>query len=327
MEVWMQHDMKKKSRLGRGLSSLMGMNAAGEGASVDYSALPVHQATPSSPEPAITAGDSSVRAPRGTPLEVSLELIDPNPNQPRRAFTEAALSELADSIRSNGIIQPVVLKIAGDRYQLIAGERRLRASKLAGLKTIPAIVKDADELAQAQMALVENIQREDLNPLDRAAGYQTLISELGVSQTELATRLGEDRATITNHLRLLELDEEVQTLLRDALLTLGHAKVLCGVQDPAEQRRLAALVVSQHLSVRHLERLIASPPAVQTAEPSKIAPSAHLKDLEVNLSKQLGLRVQVRTGATKSKGKLIVHYATLDEFDQLIERMGVRLDD
>lgn len=314
-------DHKKKSRLGRGLSSLMGMNVAHEGTAVeDLSALPVHHAVES------PVYDSVV--PRGTPADLPIDLVDPNPHQPRRQFTDANLAELADSIRANGVIQPIIVRAVGDRYQLIAGERRLRASKLAGLPTIPGLVRDADELAQAQMALVENIQREDLNPIDRALGYRTLVSELGLTQTDLANRLGEDRATIANHLRLLELPEAVQSLVRADKLSLGHAKVICGVSDPAEQARLAELAVSQGLSVRNLERVIASPQPAPSSKPlPKSTPSAHLRDLEVNLSKQLGVRVQVRTGASTSKGKVIIHYATLDEFDQLVERMGVRLDE
>lgn len=314
-------DLKKKSRLGRGLSSLMGMNSPTEGE------LPVHASVdlPAESNPLHEGVDRHV--PRGTPLEVPIDQIDPNPHQPRRQFTEAALSELADSIRSNGIIQPVVLRAAGERFQLIAGERRLRAAQLAGLTTLPAIVKNADELAQAQMALVENIQREDLNPMDRASGYRTLLNELGVNQSELAARLGEDRVTIANHLRLLELDPAVTDLIRAGSLSLGHAKVLCGVADHNDQQRLAEQVVNQQLSVRNLEKLIAEPPADGTATPARTPPSAHLKELELSLSKQLGIRVQVRPGNTKSKGKLVLNYNTLDEFDSLISRLGVKLEE
>lgn len=321
----MQQDLKKKSRLGKGLSSLMGMNSAADSVPGEGSALPVQASIPL-PDSFPLNGGMDNDVPRGTPLEVDLELIDPNPHQPRQQFDPATLAELSESIKSNGVIQPIVLKSVGSRYQLIAGERRLRASQAAGLKTIPAFVRDADQLAQAQMALVENIQREDLNPLDRAAGYRTLLTELGLSQTELATRLGEDRATIANHLRLMELQPPVQDLVRQGQLTLGHAKVLCGVSDAAEQQRLAELVVAQHLSVRNLEQIIAKPADAPSAAP-KTPPSAHLKDLELNLSKQLGLRVQVRPGATKSKGKVILHYSNLDEFDQLVARMGVKLED
>lgn len=325
----MQQDAKKKSRLGRGLSSLMGMNAPADQASDFARDLPVHQAVTGDialPLPGI--GELSV--PRGTPADLPIDQIDPNPHQPRRTFTEANLAELAESIKSNGVIQPIVVKPVGDRFQIIAGERRLRASKLAGLSAVPAIIRDANELAQAQMALVENIQREDLNPLDRAAGYRTLIHELGVSQTELAGRLGEERTTITNHLRLLDLQPSVQTHIREGRLSLGHAKVLAGITDAVDQVELAEQVVADGLSVRGLEKLLSvsiDPAAEQGDKVGAVKPSAHLKELELNLSKQLGLRVQVRTGAAKSKGKVVIHYGSLDEFDQLVERLGVTLDE
>lgn len=313
-------DLKKKSRLGRGLSSLMGMNQPAEGE------LPVHATVESRTESDPLHGGMDISAPRGTPLEVPLSQIDPNPHQPRRQFTDSSLAELAESIKSNGIIQPVILKPVGDRYQLIAGERRMRAAQLAGLTTLPAIIHTADELAQAQMALVENIQREDLNPMDRAAGYRTLISELGVSQTELASRLGEERATIANHLRLLELDPSVADMVRAGTLSLGHAKVLCGISDHADQRRLAAAVEKGGLSVRALEKLIAEPALPGDPAP-RTPPSAHLKELELSLSRQLGIRVQVRPGATKSKGKMVLNYNTLDEFDSIVARLGVKLEE
>ena len=235
------------------------------------------------------------------------------------------LTELAESIKTNGVIQPIVVRQQGERYELIAGERRLRASKLAGLATVPAFVRETDALTQAQMALVENIQREDLNAVDRATGYRTLIDELGLTQADLALRLGEDRSTIANHLRLLDLAAGVLERVRAGELSLGHAKVLAGVSDSAEQTRLAELAVKQELSVRNLERLIASPAGAAKSGPSTTIPSsAHLRDLEVNLTKQLGLRVQVKAGANKSKGKVVIHYQTLDEFDTLMEKVGLQ---
>lgn len=314
-------DPKKKSRLGRGLSSLMGV-----GQDFGVAEIPVD---------APLVGDSATVAavhrevPRGTPVELDVDRIDPNPHQPRRIFADATLSELADSIRANGVIQPIVVVARGDRFELIAGERRLRASKLAGRDVIPAYVRETDALTQAQMALVENIQREDLNPADRAAGYRALIEELGLTQADLAVRLGEDRSTIANHLRLLDLVPDVLEGVRTGALTLGHGKVLAGIADPTEQARLGKLAVEQHLSVRNLERLIAQPAvkASEVASTTKTQPSAHLRDLEVNLSKQLGLRVQVKAGANKAKGRVVIHYQTLDEFDALMEKVGARLDD
>lgn len=305
---------KTKSRLGRGLNSLMGYGA------VHAEIEPPLDAAPSSP----TAQVDAV-VPRGTPNALPVVSIVPNPRQPRRTFDDTSLRELAESIQANGLIQPIVVRAVGDHYELIAGERRLRASKLAGLTDVPAIVRAADELEQAQLALVENVQREDLNAIDRAAAYHTLIHELGLTQADLATRIGEDRSVISNHLRLLDLPAEVQTLVREGSLSLGHAKVIAGVTDPAEQSRLAKLVVGQSLSVRNLERVISLP--AEGGKPAGPAPSAHVKSVERSLSQQLGLRVQLRTGAVKSKGKLVIHYKSLDEFDGLMSRLGATLDE
>jgi ParB family chromosome partitioning protein len=230
------------------------------------------------------------------------------------------------------MIQPIVVRVDGQSpgsYQLIAGERRWRAAKLADLPTVPAIVREVDGATQAQMALVENIQRENLNPLDRAAAYRALLDHLGLTQAELATRLGEDRSTVTNFLRLLELAEPVQSLVREEKLSLGHAKLLAGVTDKAEQARLAQLVVSQSLSVRNLERSIAAGASATTDGKEKdvaFGPSAYLKDLERSLSRQLSLRVQVRASSRKGQGKLILHYTSLDQFDDLMGRLGAKTE-
>jgi len=310
--------LKNKPRLGRGLSSL-----------ISVSDLPVerelppepHTMAPVEPPAAITVASE----PNGKPLEVPLEAVVPNPHQPRKRMDDAAIAELAASLKATGLIQPIIVRKQGEQYQLIAGERRWRAAKLAGLATLPAIVRDVDGFTQAQMALVENIQRENLNPIDRAQAYRTLMNQLGLTQAEVAGRMGEDRSSIANHLRLLDLAEPVQVMVSDARLTLGHAKLLAGVSDILEQERLANLVVSQGLSVRNLERLLQE--GTQRARvPESPAPSAHLNDLEKSLSRQLGLRVQLRAGAKKGRGRMILHYATLDQFDELLNRMGVKAE-
>jgi ParB family chromosome partitioning protein len=235
---------------------------------------------------------------------------------------EARLTELAASLRSTGLIQPIVVRKIGEHYELIAGERRWRASKLAGLVSIPAFVREVDGFTQAQMALVENIQREDLNPMDRAQAYRVLIDQLGLTQSELSNRLGEDRSSIANFLRLLELAGPVKNQVRDGQLTLGHAKLLAGVSDVVEQQRLADLVINQELSVRNLERLIQQGPAV--AEPiTRPTPSAHLQDLERSLTRQLGMKVQVKSTSKKGRGRMVIHYSSLDQFDELLSKLGV----
>jgi ParB family chromosome partitioning protein len=264
----------------------------------------------------------------GQPLMLSPDSVYPNPHQPRQSMDEAKVAELAASIKSTGLIQPIVVRKTGDEvYQLIAGERRLRAAKLAGLTAIPAILREASSYEQAQMALVENIQREDLNPIERASSYRALMDQLGLTQAELANRLGEDRSSIANHLRLLELNENVRELVRVGKLSLGHAKLLAGVNDPIEQERLANLVLGQDLSVRNLERLLAEPQAPATAPRRAAAPSAHLQDLERSLSRQLGLRVHVRAGGKKGRGRVVIHYSDLDQFDALMTKLGVQVDE
>ena len=255
-------------------------------------------------------------------MELPITAIAVNPHQPRRKIDDASLAELAASLKGTGLIQPVIVRKVGGQYQLIAGERRWRAAQLAGFTTIPALVKEVDGFAQAQMALVENIQRENLNPIDRALAYRSLISQLGLTQAELAQRLGEERSTIANHLRLLDLSESVQQMVVDGRISLGHAKLLAGVPDILEQQRFAQLVLAQELSVRNLERLI------QNAKPQAPVPaaagSAHVIDLEKVLSRQLGLRVQIKaSGRSKSRGRLICHYANLDQFDELLARLNV----
>ena len=241
-------------------------------------------------------------------------------------MNDATIAELAASLKSTGVIQPIVVRKIGDRYQLIAGERRWRAAKVAGLATIPAFVREATSLEQAQMALVENIQREDLNPIDRAQAYRTLMTQLGLTQAELATRTGEDRSSVANYLRLLDLTENVRVMVADGHLSMGHAKILAGVRDPVEQEELAKLVLGQSLSVRNLERHLEQGTKVTSTTRTTRDPSAHVLDLEKSMSQQLGLRVQVRSGAKKGNGKLILHYGTLDQFDDLIARLGVKID-
>jgi ParB family transcriptional regulator, chromosome partitioning protein len=300
---------KPKSRLGRGLSSL-----------ISVSELPVEaEIQVSAPE---SASPDIARPLSADPNLIAVDKVSPNPHQPRRVMNEASIAELAASLKSTGLIQPIIVRQLSDGYQLIAGERRWRAAKLAGLTSIPAIVREVDSFAQAQMALVENIQREDLNPLDRAESYRALMTQLGLTQAELAGRLGEERSSVANYLRLLDLAAPVRELIRDGKLSLGHAKLLAGVSDIAEQDRIAKLVVAQELSVRKVELLLQQRPASPDNVPVS-SPSAHIQDLERSISRQLGMKVQVRS-AKKGKGRLVIHYASLDQFDELMTRMGVQ---
>jgi ParB family chromosome partitioning protein len=286
---------------------------------------------PDSPVTTESATSTSVASPPPTAdlpgirvLEIPLDQLSANPHQPRRSFEETSLKALADSLRTTGVIQPVAARATEDgAYELIAGERRWRAAKLAGLTTIPAIIRTADPVLQAQMALIENIQREDLNPIDRASAYKALLDNLGLTQAELADRLGEDRTVIGHHLRLLDLAPPVQEMVLQGRLSLSHARMLAGVTYHAEQVRLAGLVVSQDLNVRNLERLINAPPGADEPVKPKPSPSAHIADVEKSISRHLGLRVQLRTKPGKKQGTLVLHYASLDQFDELLNRLGI----
>jgi ParB family chromosome partitioning protein len=330
---------KARPRLGRGLSGLISISddSAGDLPEVSQAGdmpfvnplppvVPAH--TPvvhrSVVPPEWVAAEVEAAKASSRVLEIPLDQIVPNPHQPRRQMNEAAIAELAASLKSTGLIQPVIVKKSGEQFELIAGERRWRAAKVAGLTTVPAIVREASSFEQAQMALVENIQRENLNPIDRAQAYRTLMTQLGLTQAELANRTGEDRSSVANFLRLLDLDVSVQAMVVSEQLSMGHAKILAGVTDQADQIRLAELVVGQSLSVRNLERQLQRP----TAPAARSAPavSPHLIDLEKSLSQQLGMRVQVKSAAQKGHGKLVLHYASLDQFDDLVNRLGAKLE-
>ncbi|MDB5294195.1 MAG: ParB/RepB/Spo0J family partition protein [Phycisphaerales bacterium] len=322
--LFLENQLSKlnKPRLGRGLSSLISMDSSDAPATESHSVnsdgtANAHRSVAPLSNPVLVGGiaEQGKRV-----LDLQLADIQPNPHQPRREFDDATLAELAASLRTNGLIQPIVVRQTSQGFELIAGERRLKAAKLAGFTTISAIVNDVDGLTQAQMALVENIQREDLNPIDRAYAYKTLLQQLGLSHSELALRLGEDRSTISNHLRLLDLAASTHELVKTGALTFGHAKVLAGVSDLLEQDRLARLVVAQGLSVRNLARLAQGQQKVDPATIPQKKQNAHIKQLEVSLSRQLGMRVAVRSGK-QGKGKIVISYSNLDEFDQLLAKL------
>ncbi len=315
---YMSKISKERPRLGRGLSSLMSVSPPpmAEVGSID---------TPPETVNSVTEISSVILAETNAAINVSVSRISVNPHQPRRSFSEESLQALASSLKSTGMIQPIVVRAIDGGYQLIAGERRWRAAKLAGFETVQIIVRDVDGYTQAQMALVENIQRENLNPIDRASAYQVLMKQLGVTQAELANRLGEERSSIANHLRLLDLEPTVQSWVIDGNISLGHAKILASISDPNEQSRIAGLCVEQGLSVRNLERLLTNqteavkPPATPSVSP-------HVLDVEKSVARQLGMRVQLKQQGGKGKGRLVIHYASLDQFDELLQRLNIKLD-
>ena len=307
--------MEKRSRLGRGLSSLLNSGAE-DGGKVETSPGSVTDATlPAPPLPSTSEM-----------FHVELSKITRNVNQPRKRFDEASLASLAESIKVAGIIQPIVVRQVDDHYEVIAGERRFRAAQLAGLESIPVILRKVDAFEQSQLALIENIHREDLNPIDRAMAYRDMARSMNLTHADIAARLGEDRSGIANYIRLLELPEATRELVRQGSVSVGHAKLLAGLEDPNEIDRLAHLVIAKQLSVRALEKLIKEgpkPPAAVTTKP--VIP--HIADLERQISRELQMRTEVKQARKGGKGRLVIHYASLDQFDELLNRLGVKVEE
>lgn len=289
-------------RLGRGLSALLGE------ATQD---VPV-SGEPAAPEAQPAAGPRSIQL-------IEISRISPHPDQPRRHFDPAALDELAESIATRGVIQPIVVRPAGDRFQIVAGERRWRAAQKAQLHRIPAIVRDFSEAETLEIALIENIQREDLNPIEEAQAYRRLVDQFSHSQEALARLVGKSRSHVANLIRLLELPEPVQNLLMSGRLSMGHGRALIGVPGCAD---LAEDIARKGLSVRETERLVrkargggptlAAVPAGMGRDPDLVAMEEHLADL-------LGLKVDITHEA--GKGALTLHYSSLDQLDMICQRL------
>jgi ParB family chromosome partitioning protein len=259
-------------------------------------------------------------------IEVPIDQIDVNPNQPRKVFDFTALDELAASIKSSGVIQPIIVRRFAGAYQLIAGERRWRAARQAGLDRIPAIVREATDAQSIELALVENLLREDLNPIEAAQAYQKLLAEFSWTQEELAQRIGKDRTSIANCLRLLRLPEEIQGDLRSGRLTMGHARALLALTSVAEQLRLRDEILAHEWSVRTTEDSIRAKEthgAMLGTVPKKgRRRSAELTALEEAL--QRGLMTRVRIVGNERRGKIEVSYATPGELERLAEVLGAR---
>lgn len=248
--------------------------------------------------------------------DVPLPLVSPNPFQPRRAFDEAELEELANSVKTKGVLQPILVRKLGDGgYELIAGERRWRAAKLAGLKKIPAIVRPATDAEAMEMALIENLQRKDLNPVEAARAYQRLMKEFGLTQEAVARALGKERSSIANTVRLLALQPEVQAWVEGDQLSWGHAKVLLGVSDPEQQVRLGRRAVTERLSVRDLERLVRPPHRAGRANNAR---KGHRpSEIEERMSRRLGTKVRLIHG--KTGGKIVIDYYSPADLERVID--------
>jgi ParB family chromosome partitioning protein len=248
-------------------------------------------------------------------LAVAVDRIDPNPLQPRTVFDHAHLNELADSIRANGVIQPLIVRRSGDRFELIAGERRLRASRLAGLQQVPVVIQDMAEERLLEVALIENIQREDLNPIETAQAFERLAEQLQLSHEEIARRTGKERSTITNTLRLLRLPADVQILLAERRLSMGHARAILGLPQEEQQIELANRAAAQGYSVRQVERTVSQLTTPKDpAEPE--AQDPNVKAAIRALEDTLGTRVRIiEKGA--NRGRIEIEYYTAEDLDRI----------
>lgn len=287
----------KKQALGRGLSALL-----------------------KDPEQDIkSAEDKNADKLVGHIVELELTSIEVNPFQPRTSFNEDSLRELASSIRELGVIQPItVRKLDFNKYQLVSGERRYRASKLIGLQTIPAYIRIANDQESLEMALVENIQRQDLDPVEIALSYQRLIDEINLTQEQLSERVGKNRSTIANYLRLLKLDPIIQTGMRDGFVSMGHGRALINIEDPQTQLDIYEKILERSLSVRDTEKLVRE---MGEEKPGKPAPKAPVmsKDIKKGIkdfSEYFGAKVDVKVGP-KGKGKLVIPFSSEEDFKRL----------
>lgn len=307
---------EKKHGLGRGLDSLM-------------SAKPAAAVAPAAPV---------LRAAQVATSEATFELpindIARSPYQPRRDFNEGELQELAESLKNNGLVQPpTVRKNAAGKWELIAGERRLRAAQLAGWERIQVVVRNVDDLTAAAMTTTENLQREDLNPIEEAVSYKTLQDKFGLTQQEVASRVGKGRATVANSVRLLELPDEVKALVQSGLLSAGHAKVLLSVEDEKQRILLARDTVNEQLTVRALEKKILrlSEPVKEKKTGENDLPDVYVRMLCDKLRKHFGCAVRLTSGVTHangkhSKGVLEIDFFDNDELDRVLRMIGVEVD-
>ena len=259
--------------------------------------------------------------PSDASYEIDIDLIDPSPMQPRSRFDETRLNELAQSINANGVVQPLLVRRRGMRFELIAGERRWRAAQLAGLARIPAVVRDVPDDKLLELALIENIQREDLNAIEEAQAYKKLIETIGLTQELLAERVGRDRSYITNYLRLLRLPEDIQRLVQEGTLSTGHARTLLGVSDIDLQRRLARKIIKQELSVRETERIIRRTSGNLRQRKRSIAGpkenDANVRAAETKLRRQLGTQVHIVQNPQSVGGKIEIEFYSQQDLDRL----------
>ena len=308
-------------KLGRGLHALIGSPVQIRAVAAEPKSAP--------PLPIAEVVDSTGGSGEAIRM-IAPEQIIPNRRQPRTDFDETSIASLAESIRTAGLMQPILVRPIGQGYELIAGERRWRAARLIGLAMVPALVRSVDDQSAAELALIENIQREDLNPMERAHALRRLVEDFSLTHQQLAERVGLDRASVTNLLRLSELDQSTADLVRNGTLTQGHAKALLSLQDSMIRGRFATRAAAEGWSVRELERRVqqavkggvALPKSAAADATEVTARDANVADLERQLSEHLGTRVTLNLGRKKGSGRLTIDFYSLDQFDGLMGRIG-----
>lgn len=308
---------EKPRHLGRGLEALL--------SPITASPAPVPDVAPAAANAPKMPPDKELR---DSLQQLSVGSISVNPYQARTVWNEQDLAELAASVKANGVLQPILVRPFQGGYQLIAGERRFRAVQMAGLATVPALVREVTDEQLFEWSLVENIHRRDLNAIERAKAYQRYLGAFSLTQAEAAERLGEDRSVLANYLRLLDLPDEIRQMLVDGRLTMGHARAILSLPTDELRRKLANRALAGRLSVREVERLVrkhleenpASAPKTKTKAP-------HIVDLEDKLCRHLGTRVAIETKRNGQRGRITIDFDSLDEFDRITEALGLACND
>lgn len=296
--------MAKKTRLGKGLGALIGGDTETE------------KVPDAEPEKKMEEKKSEEP---GKELFLKVSMIEPNKEQPRKKFDEDQLKELADSMKQYGVLQPLLVQKKGNFYEIIAGERRWRAAKLAGLKEVPAVIREYDEQQKMEIALIENVQREDLNPIEEAMAYKRLMEEFHLKQEEIADRVSKNRTTITNSMRLLKLAEEVQKMLVEGVLSSGHARALLGLEDKKAQVMMAERILAEGLSVRDVERLVKSfGKTKKKKEKESDAVTLAFQHMEEKMKAIMGTKVSINR-KDKNKGRIEIEYYSPAELERIIE--------
>lgn len=310
-----QKKREKPRHLGRGLQSLLGPITE----TSDTAEFDVAMSSQISNYPIDKELHNALR-------EIKVDSALPNPYQPRTQWQQEELADLAESIKANGMVQPIIVRPAGGGYEVIAGERRLRAAKMAGIESVPAIVRKANDEEMLELALIENIHRKDLNPIERAKAYRKYLDAFSFTQAEGAQRLGENRSVVANYIRLLDLPEQIRQMLIKGELTMGHARAILALPTDDLRQKLANRALAGRLSVREVERLVRK--YTTGSEQTKRAvkeKKPHIVELERKLSGRLGTKVAIETRKNGQKGKIVIEFTSLDEFDRITDQIGLEV--